>query len=151
MLSGIQGMVYAPTAQVSLSGNGQLKSTLIVDTLRMSGNAVAMLSGTTGGHALLSPTSSVMVPSLMTKQQGARKDMSRQSETAQDEAQVLRGTAEMNGIVERSDRDFLIGGLRSDRLAGQKKQKLAADEFTGGNWQEAAFDAALLALLDEFD
>ena len=40
-VAGLAGTVYAPKAQLVLSGNGQLKDTLVVDTMSISGNAVA--------------------------------------------------------------------------------------------------------------
>jgi Ca2+-binding RTX toxin-like protein len=46
-LGGLKGVIYAPAAQLTLSGNGSLKATLIVDNLRLSGNASSSLS--TGG------------------------------------------------------------------------------------------------------
>jgi hypothetical protein len=42
------GTIYAPKAQLTLSGNGELKASLIVDTLRLSGNAVASLTAGSG-------------------------------------------------------------------------------------------------------
>ena len=39
--SGISGTIYAPSAQLSESGNGTLDASLIVDTLMISGNGIA--------------------------------------------------------------------------------------------------------------
>ena len=43
-MAGLTGTVYAPSAQLVLSGNANLKDTLIVDTLSISGNAIAQLA-----------------------------------------------------------------------------------------------------------
>ncbi len=48
-MAGLNGTVYAPSAQLVLSGNGQLKDTLVVDMLSISGNAVAQLVAGSGG------------------------------------------------------------------------------------------------------
>ncbi len=40
---GMKGTVYAPKAQLLVSGNGQLQMTIIVDRLNMSGNAISSL------------------------------------------------------------------------------------------------------------
>jgi len=41
---GMKGIVYAPKAQLLVTGNGQLQMTLIVDRLNMSGNAISALT-----------------------------------------------------------------------------------------------------------
>jgi len=41
---GMKGVVYAPKAQLLVTGNGQLQMTLIVDRLNMSGNAISSLT-----------------------------------------------------------------------------------------------------------
>jgi hypothetical protein len=46
-LGGLKGVVYTPAAQLSISGNGAMQATLIVDNLRMSGNAASSLSAGT--------------------------------------------------------------------------------------------------------
>ena len=48
-LEGVIGTIYAPKAQLAISGNGQLKDTLVVDMLSLSGNAVAQLVASSGG------------------------------------------------------------------------------------------------------
>ncbi|MGA2255010.1 MAG: Ig-like domain repeat protein [Thermoguttaceae bacterium] len=48
-MSGTSGTIYAPKAQLVLSGNAQLKDTLVVDTLSISGNAIAQLVAASGG------------------------------------------------------------------------------------------------------
>ena len=50
-MAGLAGTVDAPAAQLVLSGNANLKDTLIVDTLSISGNAVAQLAAASGGTA----------------------------------------------------------------------------------------------------
>ena len=47
-MAGLTGTVYAPEAQLVLSGNGQLDDTLIVDMLSLSGNAIAQLAAGSG-------------------------------------------------------------------------------------------------------
>jgi hypothetical protein len=42
--SGIRGTVYAPAAQVTMSGNGTAKLSLLANTIRMSGNAANALT-----------------------------------------------------------------------------------------------------------
>jgi len=48
-VAGLTGTVYAPKAQLVLSGNGQLNDTLIVDMLSLSGNVIAQLVAGSGG------------------------------------------------------------------------------------------------------
>ena len=48
-MAGLTGTVFAPSAQLLLSGNAELKDTLVVDMLSMSGNAVAQLVASSGG------------------------------------------------------------------------------------------------------
>ncbi len=48
-MAGLAGTVYAPMAQLVLSGNANLKDTLVVDTLSISGNAIAQLVAASGG------------------------------------------------------------------------------------------------------
>ena len=50
-MAGLAGTVDAPAAELVLSGNANLKDTLIVDTLSMSGNAVAQLAASDSGTA----------------------------------------------------------------------------------------------------
>jgi hypothetical protein len=52
--TGLAGAIYAPSAQLLVSGNGQLNATLVVDKLSLSGNVVAnavSLSNPAGGVA----------------------------------------------------------------------------------------------------
>src|SRR5208282_3388846 len=50
-MAGLAGTVDAPTAALVLSGNANLVDTLIVDTLSISGNAIAQLTASSGGTA----------------------------------------------------------------------------------------------------
>src|SRR5262249_53803820 len=52
-LLGIQGSIYAPVALLSLSGNAEVQSSLIVNTLTVSGNGASTLStdGSAGADA----------------------------------------------------------------------------------------------------
>ena len=64
--SGITGTIYAPAARLSESGQGALDASLIVDTLTISGNAVAdslTLVATSGVVGLTVTTSDLSVPS----------------------------------------------------------------------------------------
>jgi hypothetical protein len=53
-LAGTAGTIYAPKAQLVLSGNGQIAATLVVDTLSISGNVVVQPTSS-GGSAVLVP------------------------------------------------------------------------------------------------
>jgi hypothetical protein len=44
----MEGTIYAPEAQLTLSGNGVLKASLVTRTLRLSGNAASSLSSSGG-------------------------------------------------------------------------------------------------------
>ena len=46
--TGMLGTIYAPQAQLTLSGNGELQASLIVDNLRLSGNAASSLTAGSG-------------------------------------------------------------------------------------------------------
>ena len=48
-MAALTGTIYAPKAQLVLSGNAQLKDTLIVDTLSLSGNVVTNLAQNANG------------------------------------------------------------------------------------------------------
>ena len=64
--SGITGTIYAPAARLSESGHGALDASLIVDTLTISGNAVAdslTLVATSGVVSLIATTTDLSVPS----------------------------------------------------------------------------------------
>ncbi|MGA2256854.1 MAG: Ig-like domain repeat protein, partial [Thermoguttaceae bacterium] len=50
-MAGLTGTVYAPKAELVLSGNANLNDTLVVDTFSISGNAVAQLAAASGGTA----------------------------------------------------------------------------------------------------
>ncbi len=54
-VAGLAGTVYAPKAQLSLSGNGHLVDTLIVDTLSLSGNVVAQLNAGSDSSLVYTP------------------------------------------------------------------------------------------------
>ena len=45
------GVIYAPNAALTMSGNGQFQGSLVVGTLTLSGNAIAQLTGGDGGTA----------------------------------------------------------------------------------------------------
>jgi hypothetical protein len=46
--NGMTGMIYAKAAQLSLSGNAALQSSVVVDNLRLTGNAAASLTAGSG-------------------------------------------------------------------------------------------------------
>jgi hypothetical protein len=49
------GVIYAPTAALTMSGSGQFKGSLVVGTLTLSTNAIAQLSAGGGGTAVYAP------------------------------------------------------------------------------------------------
>ena len=49
------GVVYAPAAALTMSGNGQFKGSLVVKTLALSSNAIAQLTASDGVTAVYSP------------------------------------------------------------------------------------------------
>ena len=49
------GTVYAPDAALTMSGNGQFKGSLVVNTLSISGNSIAQLSAGSQGTTVYSP------------------------------------------------------------------------------------------------
>ena len=54
--SSVTGEIYAPAAQLSESGNGQMSATIVVDTMTMSGNAIVDAAASNGCGAAVALT-----------------------------------------------------------------------------------------------
>ncbi len=69
--SSVTGEIYAPAAQLSESGNGQLDATIVVDTMTMSGNAIVDTAAQNGCGAAVALTTASMQTASATSAAGS--------------------------------------------------------------------------------